>query len=214
MILFFATIVCFHSVYLELIPADFRAWLFVVIMAGFGLCPFKMINKNIKKIIFFPMCALVLILSIEYARMILNLIDYYQTSWLIISLTSFASIWFVLLMQQNTIASIKIKCGMLLLTAAHLLAIMAFYQLTHRYNSLAVSASWLIYAFCVILFAFKRKDSVMAKSALLILSLAAAKALLYDAASAPTIVRILCLLVTGVVLYGSGFLLRQFGKWK
>ena len=34
LILAFSAIVCFHSVYLELIPADMRSWLFVAIMLG------------------------------------------------------------------------------------------------------------------------------------------------------------------------------------
>lgn len=54
----------------------------------------------------------------------------------------------------------------------------------------------------------------MARSALIVLSFAAGKVLLYDASSTPTVVRILCLLMTGVVLYGSGFLIRKIAGWK
>jgi hypothetical protein len=63
-------------------------------------------------------------------------------------------------------------------------------------------------------FAFVRKDQVMAKSALFVLGFAAAKALLYDAASAPTLVRIVCLMLTGAVLYGCGFFMRKVADWK
>ncbi len=76
-----------------------------------------------------------------------------------------------------------------------------------------MSASWLIYAVAVMVLAFARRDEVMAKSALIVLALAAGKALLYDAAAAPTVVRILCLLLTGVVLYGCGLLMRRIGSW-
>lgn len=54
----------------------------------------------------------------------------------------------------------------------------------------------------------------MAKSALFVLGFAAGKALLYDAASAPTVVRIGCLLLTGAVLYGCGLLMRKIAHWK
>lgn len=90
----------------------------------------------------------------------------------------------------------------------------ALYQLTEDVSSLAVSASWLFYAVAVMGFAFIRKDELMAKSALLVLAFAAGKALLYDAASAPTTIRIFCLLLTGAVLYGCGFFMRRIAHWK
>jgi hypothetical protein len=101
-----------------------------------------------------------------------------------------------------------------LLVIAHLLAILGLWRLTSDINSLAVSASWLSYAVCVMVFSYKRKDPVMARSALLILTLAAGKTLLFDAAAAATIVRILCLLLTGLVLYGSGLLIRKTKEWR
>ena len=57
-------------------------------------------------------------------------------------------------------------------------------------------------------------EPVPTKSAMLVLGFAAGKALLYDAASAPTTIRILCLLLTGAALYGSGFLIRKISGWK
>ena len=63
------------------------------------------------------------------------------------------------------------------------------------------------------MFAFARRDDVMAKSALFVLGFAAGKALLFDAASASTVVRIFCLLLTGAVLYGCGLFMRKIGSW-
>jgi hypothetical protein len=80
--------------------------------------------------------------------------------------------------------------------------------------SLAVSASWLCYAALVIGYAFFLKDRIMADSAMMVLGIAAVKALLYDAASAPTLVRILCLLLTGMVLYVCGFLIKKIAAWR
>jgi len=212
MILAFVTVVCFHSIYLELIPIDLRPWIFVVIMLGVGLCPLKILNKEINNTYLFPISALCIILSIEYGSMLVHLADLTSSSWMIVSLASLVSIWFVLVMQTNILKQ-NDQTKVMLLGAAHLLAIMAFYHLTD-YNSFAVSVSWLIYAICVILFAFTQQDKIMAKSALFVLSFAAAKALLYDASSAPTLARIFCLLATGTALYGSGFLLRKIDKWK
>lgn len=93
------------------------------------------------------------------------------------------------------------------------LAILGFYRFTENYGSVAVSAAWLFYAVAVMFFAFIKRDELMAKSAMFVLALAAGKALLYDAASAPTIIRIVCLLLTGVVLYGCGFFMRKINEW-
>lgn len=92
--------------------------------------------------------------------------------------------------------------------------ITTLYNQTHAQNSLAVSISWLIYAIAIIIFAFIRKDRLMANSALFVLGLAAGKALIYDAASTPTVVRIAYLLFTGVVLYASGYLFKKIAAWK
>ena len=60
---------------------------------------------------------------------------------------------------------------------------------------------------------FKIRDKVVAKSALGTLGLAAAKALLYDASSTPAPVRIGCLLLTGVILYVCGYILKLIEAW-
>lgn len=212
MILTFAAIVFFHSGYLELLPLFAKPWLFVVIILGLAFLPAPYASKNNNPIFYFPIFLLLLsILGIEYARMALNLFLFNQISWSVVSL-SIISIW-LLYIYQNTIFRQDDSYGYALLGAAHLIVILAFYRLADPHGSLAVSASWLIYAIAIISFAFIRKDKIMANSALLVLFFAAGKALLYDASSAPTIIRILCLLVTGIVLYGSGFLFRKIAKW-
>ncbi|STX39461.1 DUF2339 domain-containing protein [Legionella feeleii] len=119
-----------------------------------------------------------------------------------------------MLIKQRASIARKEEYGYLLLGLAHLLAISGLYQLTTDYNSLAVSASWLFYAICVMSIAYFRKDKMMAKSALFVLGFAAGKALIYDASATPTIIRILCLMLTGVVLYGSGLVIRKIAEWK
>jgi hypothetical protein len=102
----------------------------------------------------------------------------------------------------------------LLLVVAHVLAISGLYRLTYPHGSFAITASWLLYSVFIISVAYYRKEKVMAKSALLVLALSAGKALLYDAASTPTPVRIFCLIFTGAVLYGSGFMMKKIAEWE
>ncbi len=211
MLLAFTTLIFFHSVYLELLPDGMKPWLFVLLVL---LATFYSQTSTPKKTsaFFIPCVAALIILGAEYISMIYHLIVDFKNSWLIVSIASFASIWLLLIHQAAKLTQ-KTELDYTLLGAAHLLAVTALYQITTDHGSLAVSASWLFYAACVISIAFVRKDKIMATSALFVLSFAAAKALLYDAASAPTIVRILCLLLTGAVLYGAGFLFRRIAEW-
>lgn len=208
----FATIVAFHSIYLELLPKDVQTWLFVLIMFGFVFLPINLAKKQINNSLFIPLLAILAILAIEYLTILSHLINGYSIKWLFISFASFASIWFVLTSSKSKVIEQK-NYGNTLLAAAHLLGVVGLYRLTNDIGSLAVSASWLFYAVSVISFAFVRKDEVMAKSALFVLAFAAGKALLYDASSAPTVVRIFCLLITGAVLYGCGLLMRKIEAW-
>lgn len=212
MILAFASVVCFHSLYLNIIPADYRPWLFVVIMSGLAFVPSAFIIQKREANYSVPIIMLLLIMGIEYGNMFLHLqADYTPISWLLVSLASVASLWLFLLKQEHALQEKHYKYVPLFM--AHILAVTALYQLTHDYNSLAVTASWLVYGIGVILLAFARRDAVMAKSALLVLAFVSGKALLYDVASAATVIRILCLLITGAALYGAGFLYRKMDKW-
>jgi uncharacterized membrane protein len=213
MILAFITVVVFHSFYLEILPEDFRPWLFIIITLGFAFTPMRDYSKQNIRPFMIPIFALLVIFSIEYMDIALNTLSTDYTKWFMLCLASFFSVWIMLVRQNNFFK--KNEGGFyLILSAAHFLAIVGLYQLTRDIGSLAVSSSWLIYAILVMTFAFLRQDQVMAKSALFVLAFAGGKALLYDVSSAPTIVRIVCLLITGIVLYGSGLLMRKIATWK
>ncbi|MDX2027015.1 MAG: DUF2339 domain-containing protein [Alphaproteobacteria bacterium] len=207
----YTTIVLFHSFYLEILPSDVRPWLFVAIMLAATFLPTSLLERKIR-IPLIP-AAIFMILGIEYVRMLSELWTGYSPEWLAVSFASFGSIWVVLLGACNKFNKEDVYIHPLL-GAAHILAVLGLYRLTTDISSLAVSASWLFYAVAVITLAFARKDRIMAKSALFVLGFAAGKALLYDAASAPTVIRILCLLLTGAVLYGCGFMMRKVDDWK
>ncbi|MCC5013489.1 MULTISPECIES: DUF2339 domain-containing protein [unclassified Legionella] len=209
----FTTLVCFHSIYLELLPLELRPWLFVVIILGSALLPVSYLTTKKPHYSLIPTIAVLIILAMEYLRMLAHLMADFNLAWFIVATASFCSIW-VLLIKHHASITRKEEYGYLLLGLAHLLAISGLYQLTTDYNSLAVSASWLFYAICVMSIAYFRKDKIMAKSALFVLGFAAGKALIYDASATPTIIRILCLMLTGVVLYGSGLVIRKIAEWQ
>ncbi len=212
MVYAFVSVVCFHSFYLELLPAAAKPWLFVAIALAIAFAPGRIAGQGKEGALRIPALAVLAVMLLEYVGMISHLLSGNDLSWLAVALASLVALWVMVYARGDEFAG-KASYGPLL-GAAHVLAVSGLYRLTTDTGSLAVSASWLLYAVSIIAFAFDRKDEVMAKSAMLVLGFAAGKALLYDAASAPTTVRILCLLLTGAALYGSGFLIRRISGWK
>ena len=217
-VLAMATLVLFHAGYLELSPDEFRPWLFPIILLALVFAPIGVAQSvtSRSRATLIPMLAIAAILGIEYVSMVFKLFERHDgvgfNSQMAVSLAALLSIW-VCLAKESMAATRRFGHEQVLLSTAHILAILSFYQLVREHGSLAVSAAWLIYAIAVMAFAFKIRDELMAKSALLVLGLAAAKALLYDASSAPTIIRIVCLILTGAVLYGAGLLMRRISGW-
>lgn len=203
----YAAIVLFHSLYLELLPDDVKPWLLPVIAIAAAFAP-----RTNTKPHFGPLLALGLIVLIEYFRTLFSLLDGNASSNTIAS--AFTATAALALLFWNQRKSRKSTELIPLLFAAHGLAILAFYNIAKPIGSLAVSITWLGYSMIVMGAGFKIRDKVVAKSALGTLGLAAAKALLYDAAQAAAPVRIGCLLLTGLVLYGCGFLLKQIETWE
>ena len=210
LILAFATIVVFHSGYLVLLPDTLKPYLLAPIVLLGAFLPGELIWARKWRPEFAPLIALLLIAAIAYFEILTDVANNDDNS-LAAGILGFLAMWAALAfaprLRQRT------SNGHLLLGAAHVLAVLGAYHLTHAISSLAVSASWLAYAVAVLVFAHVRKDKVMAQSALFVLGFAAGKALVYDAANAPTLVRIFCLLLTGAVLYGCGLFLRRVNDW-
>ena len=213
-----ATLVLFHAGYLELSPDEFRPWLFPIIVLALVFAPLN-ISQSVtvrSRATLIPMLAVLAILGIEYVSMVFKLFDHKEglgfDATIAVGLAALLSIW-VCLAKESMEKTRRFGHEQVLLSMAHILAILSFYQLVRDQGSLAVSGAWLVYAIAVMGFAFRIRDELMAKSALLVLGLAAAKALLYDASSAPTTIRIVCLILTGAVLYGAGLLMRRISSW-
>jgi len=212
LVLAFATVVCFHSFYLELLPKDARPWLFGAIMLVLCAPALRVAGAAGPGPLRIPALGVLAVLALEYLSMASHLFSGDGAQWLAAAFFSVLAMWALINYKGEELAGTS-GYGPLL-GAAHLLAVLGLYRLTKDSGSLYVSASWLVYAGAVMGYAFARRDAAMARSAVFVLGFAAGKALLYDAASAPTVVRIVCLLLTGAALYGSGFFLRKISGWK
>jgi uncharacterized membrane protein len=220
-VLGFTTVVVFHSGYLELLPKESHPWLMGLIFLFAAFVPSRFVTPPVEsnRAFVLPRLALLAIFAIEYVSLLYHMLNSPSlpatapVSSIPVAIFTLVAMWTYMYRVTKNLATSYIDSGLLLL-AAHGMAIVGFYRIASQEGSLAVSAAWLIYAVAVMAFAFRSKDEVMAKSALIVLGLAAAKALLYDASSAPTLVRIFCLILTGAVLYGAGLLMRRISLWK
>ncbi len=96
----------------------------------------------------------------------------------------------------------------------HIFSILTLYRLVYDFGSLAVSGAWALYAGVILYFGFQRKDKHLVRSSLVVLVISALKALIYDASQATSMVRVACLIMTGIVLYSAGFLFQKIQKWE
>lgn len=213
MIYAFASLVFFHSIYLEIIPSEVKPWLLMIIILSFAFLPKRYLVKTHNKLLYIPIVMIGIIALLEYIHIMMHLFENdFTASTMAAAGAAFISIWIAMSQHEDDLYK-KEEYGILFLGSAHLLAIMGLYRLADPYGSLAVTSLWLLYAIIVMAIAYKKKDKLMAHSALLVLGLSAGKALLYDASMTPTTVRILCLLLTGVVLYGAGLLMKKIAQW-
>lgn len=206
-VVIFSTIILVHSFYMNLIPDNLRSWILVIFMVNIAFNPSGDLKKSDSKILQVPLIAATIILIVEYISIISDLLNPESLKSQVLVIASFASFWMVIIRAKQS------SFGDAILFAAHLLAIIGLYRFAENANSFVVSSLWLFYALFVIVLGFLRQDKSMAKSALFVLAFAAGKVLLYDAAHAPTVLRISCLILTGVVFYICGILLRKISTF-
>jgi uncharacterized membrane protein len=102
----------------------------------------------------------------------------------------------------------------LILFIAHGMSIMSLYNLVRDYGSLAVSVAWLAYGIGILGLGYSKRDTLFAKSSIVVLLVAAVKAMTWDMAQAAAVVRVVCLLLTGGLLYVAGLIFRRIDSWK
>jgi hypothetical protein len=207
----FGAIVLFHAGYLQLLPAEAKGPLFLALLFIFPIVGATMGGGKLR-LERYPVSLLLLlfVLAIEYGKILVGSEPRTTEMTVLFGLACAAGIIWV---RERT-ARASEELGYVMLTFAHLQAVVALYRLSHSSGSFAVSLAWGGYAALVLALASLKKDAVMGRSSVVVLLFAAGKALLYDVSSAAPVVRILCLGLTGALLFLSGFLFRRMSTWK
>ncbi len=205
----FVCLASFHSVYLELTPDTYKPLLSLGIACLFIFGIFQKIGDA------WRVPSLVLAAAFGYGA-ILTLSDdlsfpinfVYNLSFGIAALATVA-FWFK--SEKN-----PAKLGYtVILGFAHLQVLQAIYRLSLKVESgaLFVSSCWGAYALAILLWAVKKKDRSLGNSAILILIAVGLKASFYDLWHTGSLIRVLSLLISGLLLYGCGWIYQRMQGW-
>lgn len=200
----FAALSIVHAGYFELLPKTFKPFCLPLIAIAY------LITAGIRNP--FLVFACIAIALFEYLRICAILImDRHEPLVLLAGILSSLALLLVISVRQKKETQDQ---STILLLFTHILSVLSIYRLAYDQGSLAVSIGWGLYSIGVLGFAFSRNDATLARSSLIVFLIAAAKALLYDASQAATLIRVICLMVTGLLLYGSGYLFRKISENK
>ncbi|NCN40011.1 DUF2339 domain-containing protein, partial [bacterium] len=209
MIQAFLCITLFHSGYLTLLPFGAKTWLLPASIVFYYIAN----EKGLK--IQFPVKLLLASLAFfEWLSMVNSLLLEGAKNWNQIISGLSVLILGAIYYTRSSAAENQDSRKNLFLWGLHILAVSLSFRLVSDFGSLAVTGAWGVYAIAVLGLGYRNRDIGLSKSSTLILLAVAGKALLYDASHAASGVRIVCLLLTGLVLYGAGYLFKKISQWE
>lgn len=202
----FLAVVLFHSGYMEIIPVEGKRWLLPILIFAKYISDQKQDFKFIApalKFAFFTMGV------IEFLRIVFSLISEANILNIVSSLVTIVLGFFYYTKSYKNMKNHED----LFLYLLHALCILVLYRIAYEYGSLGVSAAWGLYSVAILTWGYFEKNPILAKSSLLVLTVTSLKALVYDVAQTPSVVRIASLILTGFILYGAGYLIQKIKKW-
>lgn len=203
-----AAIIVTHAAYFVLTPDQFQPLVFMALM-GLALYFYHQATwpeswnlfRKILKAIGFGLAAW------NYAMVMFALLTKDESIWMASGFMMSVGLLGVLKFS-NAFQKQQADIPAILYTP-HVLMASSLYAILKPYGSFAVSFGWAVYALAVLGYGYVNKDKSFARSSLVILILAALKAFFYDLSGANTGARVACLLVTGMLLYISGWMFRK-----
>lgn len=207
----FVSVVIYHALYLGLISEDHRPLLLPLIFLAFLALGSRLAQGKTswRESSWMPLLAMLgLVAASEYLSLAFPIERSDLLSWIIGVVAAGAMLSCAVLRVDR-----KSQVLNVILSSAHLMAVLSLYRIASDNGSLAVSGAWALYSGSILGWGFVRRDQILAKSSLLVLAIAAFKVLIYDMSDSTPPVRIVCLLLTGALLYGSGLVLRRINAF-
>jgi hypothetical protein len=210
----FVAFVLFHAAYLELLPERYAPWFALGVLFLLWSSSHRLEARGRHAAYF---VAAGFLLLIEYSRIMLtSSIPVGELTALNI-LFAGALVLAYLALAGSDRSSWKDDMGFMVLLAGNAQAMLGLQRLTQTHIPAAWKAGepfvttvlWALLGVGQLVWAGRRSDKILSRSALVVLGIAAFKGLVFDVAEQQPVLRILCLLALGATLYFSGFLLRK-----
>jgi len=209
----FIALVCFHSLYLNILPRGFLPWLALGLLAAIPLLDKKGVSFSKFPLVIGTLFAVV---GLEYLRAFnIGVTASHGIANVFVN-AGFATLIIVSYLQQNT--SAKADSSLLLLLLAHAQAMMGLRTLAdilmpHSMFEIVCSSAWGLMALLILLAARPLHDKTLARSALAIFAIVSIKVLFFDLSSRGTLMQVGLLIVVGALFYAGGYVLRQIDSW-
>lgn len=199
----YATLVLFHAGYLESVPIEWAPWFALTLLPV--LAVYLFLRGGEATVIWPVRLGAGAVFAINYLRVIahanLHIVPAHEVLALVYAAQLYAAYYY-----SRRLPSLEALGGPLLY-AGHIALMGAALQIFD--GRLAVSFAWGVVGIACLAIALQKQDKLLGKSSLLIFAASAAKVLLFDLSGAAPLVRIACLFVLGVTLYGGGWMYRK-----
>lgn len=201
----YCALVFAHAVYFQLVPAGARPWIGALALPVLYLIMSR-IKSERRAFANVSLAILGFIFLWNYLKLLVGGSGLMQSKDPLLALVYAAELY--------TGAYFMRRAGMagspqryFFLYGAHLQAMAAIVALVD--NRLGVSVIWAVLAVASLILAIVRRDRDLGQSSLLILLFSSGKVFFYDLTDATPSVRVYCLLILGVTLYGAGWLYKK-----
>lgn len=208
----FATITFVHSVYFQLASEALQP--LIALGLGIGLV-FIGRQGQLSKIMLWPMIILGCVV-VHGALMTLvsenTLVPIYLFNW---AYGALALIGILALGRERKSEGVS-GYQSVLLGFGHLEVLLGLYRFSQQLSwsgAFFVTLTWGLYALTILGIAYRRKDKTLGNSALVILLAVSLKACFYDVINTSSLIRVVCLLVEGILLYGCGWIFKRMEHW-
>ena len=200
----FASMVAFHTIYLELLPREWCSWLAVLIL----LLPLALPKGDKEDRFWVALLFPKLLVAAEYMRVIVD--DDFATMNIV---------FFGALLLHNLVKSSAFRSSFIVLALAIAQGMRGIYLLVESgveppLNQLVTSGCWATLAMLVLLLGYSRRDERTAKAGVMLFAFIAGKVLLNDLDTTDSVIRVISLVGIGALLYAGGIVWKRLGTFE
>lgn len=210
----FAAMTFVHSFYFQLLDETWQP--LAALLIGLAVMTTWSQNEKARTTFYWPF---MIFLATFFYGTVLTIVSVksiesmYFYNWAYGAVTLIAAISIVSAQGSKSFAG---KYAPLLLGLGHLEVMLGLYRFSEQVSwsgTLFLTISWGIYAILILGISYWRQDKILGNSALTILLAVSLKAFFYDVSNTSSLIRVVCLLAEGLLLYCCGWIFKKMQRW-